>query len=76
MISPAMLLLLGLLAPAPPPREAPDITGYEGSICTPGFCPVPTRRGPPPGLMYLSVGLIGIGAAGLWPRKLRVDCHW
>jgi len=36
--------------------------------CVPGFCPTPERTGPPSGVMFLSLGLIGVGCAGLRGR--------
>jgi hypothetical protein len=64
------LMLAGLMSP-PPASAEPALN--EGSTCMPGFCPAPSHRGPPPGLMYLSIGLIGAGLSGLWPRKIRGD---
>lgn len=45
--------------------------GLGESLCLPGFCPLPSRVGPPSGLMFLAVGLIGVGVGGLWRRRVR-----
>ena len=40
--------------------------------CLPGFCPVVQASGPPPGLMYLALGLVAYGLGGLWQGRKAV----
>jgi MYXO-CTERM domain-containing protein len=67
----AVLLLLNVAATTPPDTRAVDFATGDGTACLLGYCSLPTREGPPPGLMFLSVGLVGVGLAGLWQRRGR-----
>jgi hypothetical protein len=40
-----------------------------GGFCIPGFCPAPLRSGPPSGLMFVAIGLVGVGVRGLLRRR-------
>lgn len=37
--------------------------------CLPGFCAVARSSGPPPGPMFVALGLVAYGLGGLWQ-------HW
>lgn len=41
------------------------LAGAEGAWCLPGFCPLPVQGGMPGGVMYLALGLVWLGIAGL-----------
>jgi hypothetical protein len=45
----------------------------DGAWCVPGFCPLPAQGAMPGGLMYLAVGLVWLGVAGLRHRRRRGD---
>jgi hypothetical protein len=58
-------LLLAFALTDPAPRLAPNLVlANDGAVClATGYCTVPEggRGGPPPGLMYLALGLVGTG---------------
>lgn len=43
----------------------------DGAWCLPGFCPLPAQGAMPGGLMYLAVGLVWLGIAGLRQERRR-----
>lgn len=43
----------------------------DGGWCVPGFCPLPAQGAMPGGLMYLAVGLVWLGIAGLRHGRRR-----
>ncbi len=58
-----MLLSLLLQIPGPPDCA---LMGTCGAV--------PPAPGPPPGLMYLAIGLVGAGVLGLWRyRRTRAE---
>lgn len=69
---PIMLLAfaLGATTPASPARD-PSGEWFGTGGCLTGFCPRPARSGPPSGVMFISVGLVGFGAAELWRERNR-----
>jgi hypothetical protein len=56
----ASLALMALAQPA-----APLVASGEGTACLTGFCSLPVEGGMPGGLMYLAIGLVWLGVAGL-----------
>lgn len=59
-------VLAAVLSGAPPLAA-----GAERAWCVPGFCPAPADGSMPGGLMYLAVGLVWLGIAGLRRERHR-----
>lgn len=65
-----MLLLLSAQSPTvptPPAATALDDPGASYCLAT-GFCRGTGERGPAPGMLFLAVGLVSVGVAGLRTR--------
>ena len=68
----AALILLAAHPPIPAEIPADIGTGLPAAAWVGGWCRTAVRTGPPPGLMYLAIGLVAGGAAGWGPeRKAR-----
>jgi hypothetical protein len=61
------MAVLELLLALPSVTSGPG--WFDAPGCVPGFCPLPVRLGPPPGLMYLAVGIVAFGVGGIWRRR-------
>ncbi len=59
------------LAAALQAGSIPSALSADGAWCVPGFCPVPVQGGLPGGVMYLAVGLVWLGIAGLRHKRQR-----
>lgn len=59
------------LAATLPAGATSPMPGADGPWCLPGFCPLPVEGGLPSGVMYLAVGLVWLGIAGLWQERQR-----
>ena len=55
--------------------QLPATASGSGSLlmlngeCLPGFCAVVQASGPPPGQMFLALGLVAYGLSGLWRQR-------
>lgn len=63
---PEALFLLGPLPATEAWSGSPPTLGGE---CLPGFCAVAQASGPPPGPMFLALGLVAYGLGGLWRQR-------
>ncbi len=57
-------VLIALMATLPAESLAVSPAPVE-RYCVTGFCPVPNQNRMPGGLMYLAIGLVWVGVAGL-----------
>lgn len=66
----ALLLLLAVQSPAAPaPSAVTALDDPSASYClATGFCRGTGERGPAPGMLFLAVGLVSVGVAGLRTR--------
>lgn len=64
----------GLLILLQPPALESVSSAFPvlNGACLPGFCPVVSASGPPPGLMFLALGLVAYGLGGLWQGRKAV----
>lgn len=69
-----LILSPGLLILLQPPTTEYGSGGFPllNGACLPGFCPVVSASGPPPGLMFLALGLVAYGLGGLWQGRKAV----
>jgi hypothetical protein len=71
---PFPLLAIAFAAADPGPSTADRALGAQDQLCLgTGFCPAPgPDAGPPAGVMYLALGLVGIGTRLLRLRQAKL----